>query len=609
MRYFRVKAFTGIQNQAEESDQDRGSLTICENADPYPKGCLRAAPLWTRVYENYSFSSGYSACALQDANDHRVVVTKDGSSVTGLGWYPNNATVNKLPSGSTLTETATSSAMSGKIFINRVGSEFFLGNGAQDNLRWGSDTSFAFQPLAATSSYYAQAHEVFPACTSFVVGPDKAVYAGGNESNPLRVYVSEPATIANPDADDAVQGVFSGILSSVDIIMSEATRITSLSSFRNYVVVHTDAGVALLYRTDKTQAGTGFRVRQTASPTVSGALNPNCTSASMGVRPFYLGTDGQIYKDEAARASQDHVTEGRVKEILSWKSVSGWDRYVDKDLTDSFTAYEPSSEFFAAFVPHLSGDTAKGFPCFLYNGETFQLSGPNLYPRFQAVTRVEGTSALLGIDHDRNFWTTDLDQLREPAPFNVSTPVPAQQTPKVWIHHGEAVSSTVLGAGNAVLVNAQGVALAISGTAPGDVFNAFVEQESPASPINYEGPFSEPVEAPLATTGMTEYTASTLSVIETAYEDMGTPEGNKNFMEVVLKFKTGSMGHMAVYAQTENGLSAGRWMGDISTSDTHKLFINLRGKQLKLRIYIVSRVNATWLLKDLSTGFIIQNTL
>ena len=586
-------------------------MTICENAVPYPKGCIRSAPIWNKVYGGYDLSSfSGNIGALQDSNSHRIVVTKNGGAVTGLAWYPNSSTPNKLPSGSALTLTDSSTAMTGKIFINRVGSEFFFGNGSDANLRWGEDTSFAFEPLAATTTYYAQAQEVFPACTSFVVGPDKAIYASGDAANPLRVYVSEPATIANPDSGDAVQGIYSGILSFTDIIMSEAKEITALSTFRNYVVVHTNAGSALLYRTDRTQAGTGYRVEQTASPTVAGAENPNCVSASMGVRPFYLGTDGQIYKDEAARASQDHVTEGRVDEIISWKAVSAWDRHVDKNLTDSFTAYEPSSEFFAAFVPHLSGDTTKGFPSFLYNGETFQLSGPNLYPRFQAVTRVEGTSALLGVDQDLNFWTTDLDQLRETAPYNANVTSPNQQTPKVWLKTGEATTSMAVATDNneLILTNNEEVLL-LSESEASDMLDIVYEQEGTADAIGYAGPFAEPVELTPDVTGMEEFPSSTLSVIETAYEDFGLPEGNKHFMEVVLKFKTGAMGYMGVYAQTEDGLSAGRWLGSVNLKDTHKLFFDLRGKQLKLRIYIITRVDVTWLLKDVSVGFLLQNTL
>jgi len=611
MRYFRVKNFSGIQNQAEETDQDRGSLTLCENAVPYPKGCVRNAPLWKRVYTGVTLPTN-GLITLLDDNGHRVVISKDTATnvVNGMSWISDTTSVEKTPATNASVDVAVD-ALNGS-FISKVGSELFLGDGVNPNQRFGAATNYGFSALQQQpDKLYAQAFEVFPACTSFVVGPDKAIYATGNKDNPMDVYVSEPATIANPDVEDAIQGIFSGVLSTVSIIMSEATRITALSTYRNYVVVHTDKGVALLYRTEKNQAGTGYRVRQTASPTFSGALNPNSASANMGVRPFYFGTDGQIYKDEAARAGQDHMTEGRVGEIISWKAVNAWNRYLDVDLTGSFTTYEPSAEFFGACVPHLSTGIEKGYPMFLYNGETFALSGPNLYPRFQAVTKMEDTSALLGIDQDGNFWSTDLSDLRETASFNSPFPsAPLAQRPNVYLKYSNAPQSVqVLANNNNVPLQARQGFIQLGGVSS-DQLNLFYEGEGTVSPMNYAGAFSRPEETalPANLNDYTKFSQSTLSVIETAYEDMGAPESMKNFMEVFLKFKTGSLGYLGVYAQTEDGLETGRWLGEI-LDDEVKVFVNMRGKQLKLRIYIISQINASWLLKDVEIGYILQNTL
>lgn len=609
MRYFRVKNFSGIQNQAEETDQDRGSLTICENAVPYPKGSIRSAPIWKRVYQNLTLPNDSLVYCL-DNNGHKIVVSKKGSNVHGLAWVTNPNSVDKLPSTNT-TVTKTNNSLTGG-FINKVGSELFVGDGTNANLRWGETTGFDFVALQQQpDKLYAQAVEVFPSCTSFVVGPDKAIYASGNSADPMAVYVSEPATIANPDVEDAIQGIYSGVMSTVNIIMSEASRITALSTFRNYVVVHTDVGVALLYRTEKQQAGTGYRVQQTASPTVSGALSPNSASANMGVRPFYLGTDGQIYKDEAARAGQDHVTEGRVQEIISWKAVNAWNRYVDVDLTGSFTTYEPSAEFFGVCVPHLSTGIQKGYPMFLYNGETFSLSGPNLYPRFQAVTRIEGTSALLGVDQDQNFWTTDFTDLRETASFNEPYPAsPANVKPNVYLKYSNepSVVKVLANNSNALFQSRRGF-LEIGGTSS-EKLSIFYEGEGSVDVMNYEGAFSRPTETSLPTSlaDYEKFPQSTVSVIETAYEDMGAPESMKNFLEVFLKFKTGSLGFLGVYAQTEDGLESGKWVGEIM-DDEIKVFLNMRGKQIKVRLYIIHPTNSSWFLKDFEVGYLLQNTL
>lgn len=614
MRYFRVKAFSGIQNQAEETDQDRGSLTMCENAVPYPKGCIRSAPIWREVYTNYSIKQNNDPLlCLRDANNHFIVVSRNatGENVRGLAWVSNNASNDKLPANDWALLTNSNALSNG--FISKVGSELFIGNGTDKNLRWGTGTGRQFVALQQQpDELYAKAQAVFPECTSFVVGPDKAIYASGNKAEPLAVYVSEPATIANPDVEDAIQGIYSGIMSTVNVIMSEASRITALSTFRNYVVVHTDVGVALLYRTQKQQAGTGYRVEQAASPTVAGALNPNSASANMGVRPFYLGTDGQIYKDEAARAGQDHVTEGRVQEIISWKAVSAWNKHVDNNLNDSFTTYEPSAEFFGACVPHLEAGIDKGFPMFLYNGETFALSGPNLYPRFQAVTRIEGSSALLGVDEDQRFWVTDFEKLRETT--NINKPIPPRLgagLPNVYVKKSPSKPSTkVLASPSNIPYTYDRQFIQLNSEDASDFLDIFYQGKGSALPINYRGPFADPQSSnlPANISDYEVFEQSTVSVIETAYEDMGAPESMKNFMELFLKFKTNSIGVLGVYAQTEDGLTAGRWYGEIH-DDEIKVFINMRGKQLKVRLFVVNSVDTEWLLKDFEIGYLLQNTV
>tara|TARA_R110002167_G_scaffold15560_11_gene62069 strand:- start:1472 stop:2437 length:966 start_codon:yes stop_codon:yes gene_type:complete len=320
--------------------------------------------------------------------------------------------------------------------------------------------------------------------------------------------------------------------------------------------------------------------------------------------------DGQIYKDEAARAGQDHVIEGRVGEIISWKAVNAWNRYVDVDLTGSFTSYEPSAEFFSVGVPHLSTGIEKGYPMFLYNGETFALSGPNLYPRFQAVTRIDGSSALLGVDQDEKFWVTDFSDLRETASFNTPFPSPPQNgPPNVYIKQSQTpTTASVLVTNQSQLVQAPQGLVQIAGD-PSEALDLFYEGEGSVSPINYAGPFSRPVEAPLPSlSNYQKFPNATLSVIETSYEDLGAPEGMKNFLEVFLKFKTGSLGYLGVYAQTEDGLESGRWLGEI-VDDEIKVFLNMRGKQLKIRIYVITNTNASWLLKDFQVGYLLQNTL
>jgi hypothetical protein len=617
MRYFRVKNFNGLRNQAEQTTLDRGSLTLCENVIPYPKGCLQSPPKWEQVYQNINLSGNADSLVdIMDGNGNHVIVSRNNSGVAvGLGWASSKTLDGKKNPHNEATLVDANNHLNGG-FISQVGREFFIGDGKGDNIHWGDSTNRRFDKLSSSSgspdtALYGQANEIFPPATSFVVGPDKSIYAAGSTTSPLSVYVSEPATIANPDSFSAVQGMFSGVMSEVKIIMSNATKITALSTFRNYVVVHTNAGVVLLYRTEKNQAGTGYRVEQTASPTVAGAVNPNSASANMGVRPFYLGTDGQIYKDESARAGQDHTTEGRLREIATWSSVESWNRYVDHDLSKSFTAFEPSLEFFLSAVPHMTQDVSEGYPMFLFNGETNAFSGPNLYPRFQAMTHIHGTSKILGIDRELKFWVADFALLREQPTINIPDPITASSgSPKVYLKKAEVHPSVK------VLADADGKLLTTSRSrfvgygADTSEFLDIYYDDGTALPMRYGGAFSTPTkkELPADLSEFTEFNQSTLSIIETAYEDMGAPESVKNFMEVFLKFQTNSIAQVGVYAETEDGLTAGRWIGDI-TKDDHKVFLNLRGKQIKIRIYVIAQTDFKWLLKDFQIGHIIQNTI
>ena len=105
----------------------------------------------------------------------------------------------------------------------------------------------------------------------------------------------------------------------------------------------------------------------------------------------------------------------------------------------------------------------------------------------------------------------------------------------------------------------------------------------------------------------TEYENSMLSVVETTFEDFKAPEATKHFMELVLKFDGGSVGHVGAFVETEDGNTDGSWMGNIEGKDTHKAFINIR--KLRVRVYVVTDLTARWVLNDVSIGYVLQNTL
>jgi hypothetical protein len=600
MRYFRIKEFSGIQNQRSGSDEDRGTLKMLTNSVPSPKGTVSSAPQWGRVYLNAETQAG-KVQSFTDVAANRVVTYTNASGVTTAIAVPVTAGFKAAPTGSVSNMVATDHTLTG-VGMSGIGPEIFIGDGVGDNLRIGEDTNWAPALLSPPmTGRYTHSLVGYPACTTFVVGPDHAVYAAGNAEAPTTVWVSEPVDISS--GISVSHGIQSAVLSPVELALNNATKITGLSTFRDYVVVHTDVGVVLLYRTQRNQAGTGYRVKQTASPTHAGAANPSVVSNALGVAPYYLGTDGQIYRDEAARAGLQDKMEVRGREVATWKAISVWDTDIN-GVSDAFAAFEPGTSWYLAAVDIARKQSYGGLPWFLYSGDTNTISGPHLYPQFTAVCSLPGSPYLLAVDALGDFWSTNLDDVREqrnlpPTSSNIST-----AAPRVTIRIPADVEHVLATENNEVITNEQDEMLLIANPQFGAKFSATDALEG----LIYEGPFSDGAISSEIMDGSIFHN-SVLAVVETSFEDFKAPEQHKHFMELLLKFNPDSIGYCGVFIETEDGLTAGRWLGDISTRDTWKTFFNIRGRQLRIRLYVVTDLNNRWVLNDLAIGYMLQNTL
>ena len=193
--------------------------------------------------------------------------------------------------------------------------------------------------IAEPNDIYKLETTPFPNCSIFVLGLKKSIYAAGNPDEPLTIYISEPTDVEDPFKE----GIYSTQMSKVEILATNATKVTALSTYQNYVVVHTDAGVVLLYATETTQASTGHRVEQISAAANSGAINPNCCAGSAIIQPYYLGVDGQVYKDSSARRGPDNKPSYSDVEQVTAKAKGLWDKTVDGDFDGSFSTYETFS--------------------------------------------------------------------------------------------------------------------------------------------------------------------------------------------------------------------------------------------------------------------------
>ena len=79
----------------------------------------------------------------------------------------------------------------------------------------------------------------------------------------------------------------------------------------------------------------------------------------------------------------------------------------------------------------------------------------------------------------------------------------------------------------------------------------------------------------------------------------------KQYHELVASFQKGSFGHIFMYAENDAGLVKGGFKGSLQDKEKIKAFLNLRGNFMRIRIYLISHIDHSWVLKDLAIGFLV----
>ncbi len=347
MRYYRIPSFSGIEGHRNKPD--RGTLRVIEGCMPYPVGGLRSGPVWTTLgtFANLNDQVSYTT---DDAGNKYLFVSY--SNFYALHAFPATTDYPKMgasiPSLSVLESTFSGWLGSTKAYSSNIGSrQVAIGNGGANPLIVDMTSDSVVTVDVTDSDIYEMSRTEFPYCTMFVRGPGKCLFGAGNPSSPLSVYVSEPAG-ANESQRDSLYS--SGTLSKVDMLMTDATKITALSTLGPYVVVHTDNGVSLLYQSDPDQAETGFRVEQVASPVSSGAVNQRVVGG-VASQPFFLARDGQIYKDESTTAGPDGKPLYSDPRQISWKAKGLWSDVSAEDISSSFASYDPGIGMYFVYLP------------------------------------------------------------------------------------------------------------------------------------------------------------------------------------------------------------------------------------------------------------------
>ncbi len=583
MRYYRIPRFTGIE--AHRTDVDRGVLRICEGAVPAPVGSLRSGPVWTALGgdEPGSHTEGKIYTFKDNTNGNGIQMVSNGTFITGVHINPNQSKV--PPVLGSLTADDATDDLTGTPYMSDVGNNtVFVGTGSGTvpsgspgirKIACDGAGNHTVSSLSASSGYYKMENEVFPKCNTFVIGMNKAIFAAGDVDNPLRVYVSEPATGEDP----LREGVYSkDYLSKIDILCTNASKITALSTYQNYIVVHTDAGVVLIYSTQPaTQSIPGFRAEQVAGAANSGAINPNVVSGSAMIQPYYLGCDGQIWKDESARRGPDHKPTYSDADQVSWKAKGAWDRLVAADISTAFSAYEPSTGFYTVGMPtQEASSTNARFASYMWHDMSDSLSGPFLLPKLTCLTHVPDSSKMVAVDQDHKVWTTDFEDMRDGAEFSsVSAPSDWDTT-----SNPSGTDEVIVDKDN-LIFNYYGRTLASQMASPAIGTTSIAVEDT-----------------------STYYKDAYLSIMETAYEDFGSQSNVKQWHEIVLSFRKNSWGNLWVYAQAEDGTISGQYKGSVYGKQKIKTFINLRGRRMKFRIIMVTHKDHPWMITEAGVGYL-----
>ena len=354
MRFFRVPAFTGIETHRD--DADRGSLRVVEGCVPHGPGGLRSGPVWTKVgdVDLFSDSDQNYMTAGDDGKGNSVVYVSRTGEVHDIAVFSTEHT-ELVSLGASYNVAAPTPYRSSDAVITPIGNRLYaMGDGTAEAAYIGKGPPTATASVFPDEMLYDQEWSRFPNCKFYTQGPKKTIFASGNPDKPLTVYVSEPAGLTSPYRDNPYSTEETthhpGALSTVDILSSNASKITALSTRGDQVVVHTDKGCHLLYSPKADQAETGYRVEQVPATNFSGAVNAQVVAGESGSQHFWMGHDGQIYKDEAASRGAEDFKNYADAAQANWKAKGQWEKEHPIDLSDAFATYDPQSGMYWVYT-------------------------------------------------------------------------------------------------------------------------------------------------------------------------------------------------------------------------------------------------------------------
>ncbi len=580
MRHFRIYSFSGIE--AHRDDADRGSLRIAEGCVPAGAGGLRSAPVFTEVgiVGNVSPDTDNHLTGNDDAENNTLIFSSRNGEVHDARLF-KQANTELGPFGTSYDVSVP--VAGGQLYPDRPASMSAIGN---NEVCWGDGSAEAItvgispRTVAPNEILYHLEYARFPKCRFFVIGPRKTIYAAGNPDEPLTVYISEPADMQATHRDSMYTDEQ---LSQVKILMTDGHAITALSGGRDHVVVHTDGGAHLLKAPAPGQASTGYRVEQAPLSAASAAVNHNVVAGENGTYPFWLGFDGQIYKDESGTRGPDNKDSYADPDQVSWMAKGRWDKELPIDLSKCFATYNPELGIYWVFAENTdyanwvnAGSpadwaTPPKYKSFIYSELAKSLSGPMVNNALTTITSVDNSSEVIAVDQDNKILSANLDHFRDKDFPAVSDPWP---------------DTTVNPGGRYVAADADG---------------AFLYRGKYLS-----SPFAETQDGTGALNNPMYFGDASLAIAETAWMSLGDEHSEKQIHSIHLTFSSNSTGRVWAYIESDNGNVSGQYKGTITQK--MKVFTNVRGVRFRVRLFVVASEGHPWNLREMVIGHLAGTT-
>jgi hypothetical protein len=399
LEYFTIKNFRPVEVKEDSTDQDRTVLRLCEGLVPVPQGALSSGPEWKLLWgiDDLADRAATLLAAADQTKTHFLKLNRLDrtfiiawscvlSRALGIFEVVSAPLETELDATDNVVLTAPADAAwrdkdgTAAWFASPIGDRWLLGNGIDANLQWRAAALTVFGPATPPADIYNLGRIRIPPCTCFRMNEARNLFATGNADLPMRVWITEAPTVKYPFFD----GIQSLDVSFIDVpAHGGATAIRAMSLYQSYITLHTDRAPINVYGVNGTSDG--WKCQSAASAANASALNPDCVGDAEGDASFYLGTDLEVYSDQAVRSGPWEKRGARAQEIVTEQGSEVWNRDMQRSGASRGYALLYDRDTRLAWIFARSVFAGRSM-LWLYNERTRTCAGPIHYPDVTCAT-------------------------------------------------------------------------------------------------------------------------------------------------------------------------------------------------------------------------------